>query len=57
LREKKWARWFSQKALGCLSNSSGSQTVKYRKIFLGTPPMDKFAGDPDLSIDPEDGYN
>lgn len=33
------------------------QPVKYLRIVLGTPPLNKFTGDPNLELDPQGGYS
>jgi hypothetical protein len=37
-------------------DTHGAHAVKYLRIVLGTPPMDKLSSDPNLSLDPQDGY-
>jgi len=38
-------------------DNTGAHSVKYLRIVLATPPMNKFSGDPQLGLDPQDGYN
>lgn len=33
------------------------QPAKYLRIVLGTPPLNKFPGDPNLELDPQGGYS
>ena len=38
-------------------DNSGANPAKYLRIVLGTPPMDKLADDPNLSLDQQGGYS
>jgi hypothetical protein len=38
-------------------DNSGGNPRKYLRIVLGTRPMSKFTGDPNLELDPQGGYS
>jgi hypothetical protein len=38
-------------------DTTGIAVVKYLRLVLGTPPMTKATADPNLSLDPQDGYD